>query len=196
VSKVIDSLSVVRDLTGEEVFEIWRQNEEHLPHWQAYWGDKGFSSWEEWRHPYADALKLNEQTWKLYRVNDALNTVTQFRGGPFGSWIDTYYADRVMPTFAELAHSEALQELIDREGRITNFPQRTTLTGLVVGDDVIIIEGMHRAVALAIAHERGAEVQSEILIALAEASPEEIPERLASRENSALHEKPLSRENK
>lgn len=182
---IFDKLTYVEDLTPDEVFEIWRANEERTEHWQPYWKEKGFSSWEEWRTPYRAAWNVDGRTWKLYEVVNPLQTVPQFRGGPYRSWKEQYYGGTATPRFSELAGSEALRALHEREGRITNFPARTTLTGIATEENIYIVEGMHRCASLAIAAAQGTPVTTKVLIALARDAETTIPEEVGGYEATA-----------
>jgi hypothetical protein len=169
------NLEYLSDLTPDEVFTIWRNHEEHLPHWQQYWREKGFSSWEEWRRPYRTAWNIDGRIWKMYGIKDPLNTVPQFRGGPYKSWAEKYYGDKTLPRFADIADNLDLVALHEREGRLTNFPRKTTLTGLATEENIYIIEGMHRAASLAILRTRNQNPESVVFIALAETTEYEMP---------------------
>lgn len=58
------------------------------------------------------------------------------------------------------------------------FPATTMITGLTVGDEIMIIEGMHRALAIAcnIHNERPCYADSQIVLALAHVPRELIEE--------------------
>ena len=168
-------LEKVKDLSWEDVFEIWRQNEGSNPKWIEHAKENGFASWEEWRNMYAKDLNLAERNWTLYKITDPLKTIPTFRGGPFKTWIQRHYGGHPRPTFAELAQREDMQNNKDNVNILDNFPQETTITGLKQDASVIIIEGMHRCVAIALAAQQGKELDTTVHITLADATGEELP---------------------
>ncbi len=56
-----------------------------------------------------------------------------------------------------------------------NFPGATTLSGLLTDQGIVIIEGMHRSCALALAAQNHKTVTTEIKICLADTRGEVLP---------------------
>lgn len=168
-------LEKIRDLTWEEVFYIWRKNEAGNPKWQEHWENRGFKSWEEWRMQYAGPWRCAERSWALYAIIDPEKTIPKFQGGPFKTWIERHYGGKPKPTMVELAAREDMQTNQDNLNLLNNFPKETTLTGLIQDGEVVIIEGMHRCVAVALAAQQGRDLSTHITIALADASGENLP---------------------
>jgi hypothetical protein len=175
ISPFDEELEFVKDLTWEEVFEIWRKDEEHRDHWKHFWKEKGFDSWEEWRMRYAEAFKLPERDWKLYFIKSPLTTVPKFRGGPFKSWVERFYEGRNAPTFAELAKHPEVRSHKGILDIIKHFPPKTTISGVLTDDGITIVEGMHRASAVAIAATQHDWQNNHLTIALGSRLPGELP---------------------
>jgi hypothetical protein len=145
----MENLSFIRNLTPEEVFEIWRANEAHLPHWQEYLKhEKEGVSWEQWRSKNARKFGLYGKEWKLYQVENPCEVVPSWFGGPFDGWSE-YYGGQESTTFARLTETSAA-EIPAVKAMVESFPNETTVTALVRGGRVVVIEGMHRCVALAV----------------------------------------------
>lgn len=97
-----------------------------------------------------------------------------FRGGPFRAWIEQIYGDAgPTPPFLEVA--KRLSGM--KNGRVLSllesFPKETTITGVLTDADVIILEGMHRCAALAMAAAQGKAIATDLTIALGGALPDD-----------------------
>lgn len=172
---MIPGLTFIRDLTWEDVFEIWRGNEEHRPNWIKLYTERGFSSWTDWRRPYADQLGLPTKSWKLYRVDDASITVPNLHGGPFRGWSERFYNGVSVPTFKEIVNHPDIKShtgILDIE---EHFPVPTTITAVQNDDGIILTEGMHRCAAIAIASAENKNIATELYIALSDYEPGHLP---------------------
>ena len=123
----------------------------------------------------AERLKPETLHWQLYEIIDPSTTIPSFRGGPFRGWIRETYRGVDKPRFSEIMKDSVRRNQIIRSEFIEHFPSETTLTGLRVGQDIVIIEGMHRCCAVTLAAEQGRPVRSRIQIALAEYPSLDIP---------------------
>lgn len=169
-------LSFVRDLTWEEAFDFWRMSEGEDSKWAKLARERGFSSWEEWRRTFAAKGRLDERQWKLYRIPNPLATVPNFRGGPFRAWVDNIYGDLgLTPTFAAIVPK--LDDLKGGGARaiLNSFPRQTTVIGVEYQGDVVIVEGMHRCSAIAIAAAERRPVETEFYLALGSELPGDLP---------------------
>jgi hypothetical protein len=168
-------LKAIKPLTWADVFSLWRDAESKLPHWVEHYTRSGFDSWDDWRTNTLRDLHCRDLEWALFEITDPLSVVPSFLGGPFRPWITRYYEGAKHRTFRELAKHPAVQgNAIIREMR-ANFPKETYLVGLRTARGIIIIEGMHRCCALALAAENGKAIESRVFIALA-AFQGELPE--------------------
>lgn len=168
-------LKRIKPLTWEDVFEIWRQNEEHLPHWKPHYESRGFTNWKDWRMSSAERLNPQALNWALFEITDPSASIPSFRGGPFRGWIRETYHGADKPRFSEIMKDEPRRAQIIRSGFIEHFPAETIITGLRAEGDIVIIEGMHRCCAVTVAAEQGHPVRSRMFIALADYPTLEIP---------------------
>lgn len=146
------SLCFDRPLSWKEVFEIWRKNEESTGEWEEHWKRRGFSDWESWRSDYAFPLEPEEREWKLFTIGEPFRDVPKFLGAPSVAWIANVYRDSGTLPLADIVtlpqFSKVNQEKVS--ALRAQFPSETILTGIVWCENVIIIEGMHRACALSL----------------------------------------------
>jgi hypothetical protein len=162
-------LELIQDLTWPEVFAIWRQNEEYPgSHWHSHYQNRGFKTWEEWRLSYVQPFGLARLKWQLYKVTEPLQAVPLMHGGPFRSWVQYFYQGQTAPTFTDLAKNPAVQNHQGVLNFMKNFPAETKITGVVLNGKIIIMEGMHRCCALALAASQNIKIKTKIQIALAE----------------------------
>jgi len=170
----VKNLEHIKPLSWEEVFARWENEESLLPNWIEHYKSRGFSSWAEWRtHSFHD-LHPENLSWDLYKVSKPAETVSEFYAGPFRSWIKKYYDAGLLPQFKELVKDLGLQKVLAQKELFENFPKRSLLIGLLNKDRIIIVDGMHRACALALTQAQDTAVETEIEIALAE-FPGELP---------------------
>jgi hypothetical protein len=166
------NLKFIKKLSWNDVFEIWRKTEENLEHWQRYWQSQGYKSWADWRMEKVHAMEVNKMTWELYEVGAPQKTVPNWKGGPFTGWLKYFYAPlgkntKNLPTFAELATSPAVANHHYVLDLIKTFPKSTTLTAVETSRGVVVIEGMHRACAIALSVAQGRPVKTKVKVALA-----------------------------
>ena len=164
------SFKFEKHLEPEEVFEIWRQNEEHLEHWKEIYEKQGFESWEKWRLNHFANFEGAALAW--YQVAVEPHKILHFRGGPFRGWKDQYYEGAIMPRFISIGGNPKIAEQPYIRYLSENFPEETTITGLLTdnGTMVYVIEGMHRCAAIALANQEGREIKSNIHLVLADYS--------------------------
>src|SRR3989338_4519784 len=85
------NLEPIRSLATAEVFEIWRDTEEGLAHWNEVWRSKGFKYWEEWRRSTHEPILTANLSWTLYRVLVPLVEIPYWSGGMFHAWDKWFY---------------------------------------------------------------------------------------------------------
>jgi hypothetical protein len=165
-SITIPGLKLLRPIAWEEIEQEWQRNE-RTREWNEFLKQRGYRDWKEWRSDRWTMLRLPERTWELYAIHDPLNTVPQFHGGPFLSWLP-YYGGKISASFTEIVaqanhHSSAkIRSVLD------HFPMQTMLVGLKRGEQVFIYEGMHRCSALTLAALEGREMNVDVTMAIAE----------------------------
>jgi hypothetical protein len=168
----MENLRRIKNLSWKDVFAIWRKNEAHQEGWNKLARERGYASWEEWRLSYTKRFGCPELKWSLYDIIDPVDTVSEFWGGPFSGWVDRYYEGEVTKRFDEMALNVALEENPKVKDMLVNFPSDTILTGIKVDNRIYIIEGMHRASALAMMKLNKTEFIGKVRIALAESKEE------------------------
>lgn len=170
--KVPKGLTFDRDLSWEEVRNIWKGDED-TDIFRREYTEEGHSSWESWRDLIIQPLHLDQLDWAQYTVAEPLKTVPQFRGGPFKPWQDRYYGGKKNPTFAEIVgfeHSDIMTR--DKFADILSSEEPIRLIGLLLGNEVYIIDGMHRSVAIALAARQEQAFDRQVTLMLA---PSDLP---------------------
>lgn len=173
----MDPLEFIRPITWGEVSQIWREGEEINPAWVELYRSRGYESWETWRGATHKNLKPETLSWKLYRIIDPVKTIPTFRGGPFKSWKRAHYGGRDSMPFAELAARSEIQQNGKALELLRSFPKETMLTGVKTSNgNIFIVEGMHRACAVALAAQQDKSISSDITLALTEWPEKRLPE--------------------
>lgn len=170
-----DFLLPVRAMTWADVFSLWRDAESNLPRWVEHYRKSGFASWDDWRTHTIKDLNYRGLEWTLFEVIDPLKHVPDFVGGPFRPWIAKYYEGAKSKTFRELVKHPAVRENEIVREMVEHFPEETYILGLQTDRGIVVLEGMHRCCALALAAEAGQTIDSRLFLALAPYSGE-IPE--------------------
>jgi hypothetical protein len=166
----------IRSVSWAEVFAIWRANEASNPKWIEHYHQKGFSSWEAWREATHAPLQCSTLEWTLYQIKTPLLSIPSFRAGPFKSWQREYFQGLEIPTFKKLVQHPGLQNHAGLKDLLAHFPQATTITGLITEDGIVVIEGLHRCCAVALAAQQHKPLQTEVQIALAPWLDRSVPE--------------------
>jgi hypothetical protein len=160
------SLEFVRPISWEEIFDQWRKGEAGQESWKRHWEERGFDSWDEWRTAYAEPLQPASLHWSLYEIKNPLKEFPLIFGVPTDAWIRKVYNGETTKQLRKITDSPFFQENEKVSSIKKSFPQETMLTGLVHENKIILIEGMHRACALA-GWDKNIPLDSEITIALA-----------------------------
>jgi len=163
----------IQPITWQKVYRTWKKNEDH-DFWRAHYQPRGFSSWPEWRKNYIQPLgleKLKWQTGELKNIKDILN----FYGGPFKAWKKYFYKNKNSLTFKQLALLSKIKNNKRFKKLINNFPGQTTLIAIQRKNKIIIIDGMHRATALALMINKKQKIKTKINIAFAEYHKKTLP---------------------
>ena len=169
-----ESLIRIGELSWTEVLSRWREGEASLPRWIEHYMNRGFGSWDEWRANTVHDLHGDKLAWELFEAQDP-SVVADFFAGPFRAWQKKYYAGPRMLRFKDLVQDPALRkEAIVRE-MMERFPQEVFLVTLRTPEGIVVIEGMHRACALAIMDAEGRLPKTRITVALA-SFPGELPD--------------------
>ena len=76
--------------------------------------------------------------------------------------------------FKDMAKDSKLQNNPSVLAIVKKFPEKSTLIGIKKNDNIILIDGMHRCSVIAVAHEIGAAIHTNLSIILAE-FPGDVP---------------------
>jgi len=170
-------IKLIRKCEWEEVFLSWYDNEGKNPHWNQLAKERNFASWADWRiKGYARRFECAEADWGLYEITNPTAIVLNWFGGPFRTWIEKCYAGQKTKSFAELA---SMPEIADNSKIITmveNYPKDSIITALELNDGrIFVIEGMHRACALAIMALSNKTFTDKLIFAIGKSNLSELP---------------------
>lgn len=177
---MIDGLVFIKDVSWDEVFRVWEENEGQDPVWQEFAKkEKGFENWRAWRAHQSAKIGAHEREWKLYEMVNPNATVPKFLMGPFRGW-QNHYEEKNIHTFADLArdHTAWVANNVGVKARLAEFPEITQFIGIYAKDEdqIILVEGHHRAAAVALAAFQGNSIvfTKNHVIALTEMDTEEV----------------------
>lgn len=160
------SLKYLRPITWQEIFDEWREGEAWQKSWKKHWQERGFDSWDEWRKAYVKPFQPENLDWFLYKIEKPLKDVPNFFGVPSRSWIEKAYHGKITKRLKEITN----EPIVTDNSRVLklkkDFPKKTMLTGFLRNNEIILVEGMHRAMTLA-SWDKSKPLNSEITIALA-----------------------------
>lgn len=159
-------LRFLRRLPWSKVFQIWKRQEAALPAWIRHYRKKGYGSWREWRKAGFRPLHPQRRTWYLYEINNPTRVIPRWCGGPFGGWRKIHYRGRSTASFAQLATDPKIRRHEKIRSILRRFPKNSLMIGAMVGRRLYVLEGMHRACAIAIASAQGKTMRPRITIAL------------------------------
>lgn len=169
------SLEFLRPIEWSEIFDEWREREAYQQSWQKHWRERGFDSWDEWRSTYIKPYRPETLDWSLYRISDPIKASPDMYGVPTDTWIRGAYDGKTTRRLRNIIDYPPVRENPKVEAIRKNFPKETMMIGLLFHDDIVLIEGMHRAVALATWNPE-IPFASDVSIALAEwPGPELLP---------------------
>lgn len=118
------------------------------------------------------ATGADKMKWELYEVADPVNTILNWKGGPTTTWLKYFYAplgkDKDnLPTFAELTTSPAVANHYYIRDLIKTFPKEIVLSAVKTSQGIVIVQGMHRACAMALSAAEGHPVKTSMKVILA-----------------------------
>lgn len=100
----------------------------------------------------------------MYKVTNPEIAIPKWFGGPFRGWQKHYHSQAV--TFKTLATRRAIQKHGYVLRLVKYFPRTTQLLGVIWRGKIVVIEGMHRACAVALAARQGRKIKTSVTIAL------------------------------
>ena len=167
IPKQYKTLKYIHDIDWKDIFAVWRAYEAYQKGWQEHWQERGFNSWDEWRRNYIAPLKPENLQWKIYRITKPGKDVPNIYGVPSRGWRQNVYGDKKTIPLAKVVEKISADNRRNEkvEAVKNNFPYQTMLTGIINEGRIILVEGMHRGVALAMMKED--EIIGDVVIALA-----------------------------
>ncbi len=159
-----DNLHQIGPVSWPTLFRAWEKREASSAGWIRHYRRRGFSSWREWRMTAYKDLHPERRKWILYRVEHPEIVVPPWFGGPFRGWRKHYRGRAV--TFKTLALRRSIRAHAYVLGLVKNFPRTTQLLGVRQKGKIVVIEGMHRACAVALAAQSGKKIRTSLTIAL------------------------------
>ncbi len=166
IPRQYSSLEHIEPIKWEDVFSKWREGEAWQEGWQKHWKERGFESWDEWRKVYADPLKPETLEWFLYRIKDPLKDLPLFYGVPSHSWVEKAYSGEITKQLKDIINLPIIADNTKVLDIKKDFPSETMLTGIIHENGIVLVEGMHRAAALA-SWKSETPLKSNITLALA-----------------------------
>lgn len=160
----MDNLRFVKKVGWETVLDAWRENESYKNKWEEYYRSRGYNSWDEWRSGYFIGLGLPIKDWAEYELVDPFPIVPKFRGGPFNTWVKYFYLGEKLPRFSKLAEHPGIRNHRGIRDILENFPKETTVICLSAPEGLVVIEGMHRCAALAVANAEKRKIETTVRI--------------------------------
>ncbi len=170
-------IKLIRKCEWEEVFLEWHKNEGTDPKWLALAKERGYDTWADWRvDGYARRFDCADAKWGFYEVTDPAAVIGGWYGGPFRTWIEKHYGGGKTRPFRELAESPDIAENAGMKSRMEKYPAASVITALELPDGrIFVIEGMHRAVALALMAKEGKQAPEKLIFAIGKSSLPELP---------------------
>ncbi len=171
------SLQFLRPLGWEEVFLFWYKSEGENNNWINLANERGFASWADWRlKAYAERFQCADAKWGLYEIENPGEIVANWFGGPFRTWIERYYHGAKTKTFSELVNQNDIFNHSGIKSMVENYPNHSIIIALKLADGrMVVIEGSHRACALALMAKNGQDYQGKLIFAIGESNLIDLP---------------------
>lgn len=169
-------IKLIRQCEWEEVFLNWYKSEGENPQWNALAKERGFASWADWRlRGYAKRFKCDKAKWSLYEIRNPSQTVLNWYGGPFRTWIEKYYNGKNTISFSKLTSRQDVVSIPSIRSIKENYPKETIISALKLKDGrFFIVEGMHRTCALALMAKEGRPLVGKLIFAIGDSNMNEL----------------------
>lgn len=156
----INGLQYLGETDWSEIFKVWQANEGIMPSWQELaTKQKGYKSWEEWRTAWVKNFDAQSRQWFRYEIIDPIKIVPNFYVGPTKAWQGNFMEKKIgKNTFSDLV-GRVVFHYKKVGGILKNFPEKSEFIGVCLpGNKVVLIEGHHRASAIAVSAKNGTEI--------------------------------------
>lgn len=120
--------------------------------------------------------RLNRKNWNgfSYEADEPLEIFPEIFGVPSRGWIEKAYDGKKTKRLRDILDLPIVKDNDKIKEIKNNFPSKTILTAILFGDEIILIEGMHRSCVLVL-WDKQQKIKSKIFIALSEWPGKEIP---------------------
>lgn len=124
----------------------WKHEEQGI--WLDHFQKLGFKRWEDWRWSMIKTLGLDSRTWEVRKLENPVEDVRQMHANRLTRWRE-FCTGPQDSTFDRLAdhpffvNHERVQQM--RRG----MPRASQLIGLTHENQTMLVDGHHRAVAMA-----------------------------------------------
>jgi hypothetical protein len=136
----------IQDISWEEIERQWKAGEE--PVWHDIYSKKGLKNWEEWRMGRANMMHLPERLWTLEKPENVIAEVRQMFCDASTVW-SKFYEDRAESDFGHLKDHTFFRTHPRVLAMRENFRSESPIIGLKNQGKIIVIDGHHRATAIA-----------------------------------------------
>lgn len=160
----------LKKITWRKVYKIWQEAETNNDLWRR----RGFSSWKKWRDAYVLPLGLNKLKWQIGELKNP-KKILNFYGGPFKAWKKYFYKNKNTLNFKELIKLKEIRKNKKISAIQNHLPKKITLIAIKKNNKIIIVEGMHRATALALLLNNKQKTETKINIAIAKYRKKNLP---------------------
>lgn len=143
------SLQYVHDICWRDVFAVWRSYEAYQKDWEEHWSERGFDSWDAWRTNYIAPLELAMRQWSIYRIENHVHDISLMYGVPSHGWQKMCYGRERTKKIADILFHKAVVKNVKIQYVFHQLPYQTMFVGIVHEDRIVLVDGMHRACALA-----------------------------------------------
>lgn len=169
----INGLTFIKTTTWDQVFSDWREREKDHWGWEEHFKKRGMKSWDEWREKIIAPFKLQDRKWEIYSIDDPSSTISDLWSGGFPGWKKYYPKGIKKIQFKDLVKNPEVKKNPKVAQILENFPKETTIIAAHRNGQLIIVEGMHRACAIAITAREGRQLATKLTIAITTFSSDE-----------------------
>lgn len=154
----------IADTNWEEVYGIWRDTETHNDAWREFYENRQHKTWEEFRGETIEKLNLPNLQWKFYEIQP--QDIPHIHCGPYPGW-EQLSNELGQTEFAHLSKAEFFKDHAKVEAIKKDLPCDTTLIAIERDNEIYLLEGHHRCVAVSQLLASGRKPDVKIRIALA-----------------------------
>jgi len=153
----LPNLTYQNPTTWDNIFSHWEELEGHSPDWLAVAQAKGFETWKQWCQAWVAQFQAPQRSWQTYAIENPLQTIPNFLIGPTQGWQKHFAIDEQNKhTFQTLVQRVNFEHNSKVQAIINDFPTSSQYFGILLpSHEVVLIEGHHRACALAVLEQQG-----------------------------------------